>query len=57
MAYKFKTFSGDRLTVERDFNYFLETMDGHYTRIVMTGNEEHLILGVVYSEHTPKMYW
>ncbi len=57
MADKFKTFSGNRLNVERDFNHFLETMNGHYTRIVMTGKEEHLILGVVYSEHTPKMYW
>lgn len=50
MAEKFKTFSGNRLKVEEEFNEFLENVDGTYSRIVMTGNEDNLVLGVTYSE-------
>lgn len=50
MAEKFKTFSGNRLKVEEEFNEFLENVEGTYSRIVMTGNEDNLVLGVTYSE-------
>lgn len=59
MADKFKIFTGDSASVEADVNDFLENMQGHYTRVVMAGDKDNLILGLMYTDKSKehKMYW
>lgn len=59
MQVKFKIFTGNHKQVEADFNRFLQTEDGTYSNIVMTGTAENLVLGVAYTEadKSVKMYF
>jgi len=57
MAEKLKTFSGTRVQAEAAFNKFLSDNDILYSDVMMTGTDEHLIIGVMYKKSQPnKMY-
>ena len=45
---KFKTFSGNRKSVEHDFNKFLREFNGSFSHIMMTGTDDNLVIGIVY---------
>lgn len=59
MADKLKIFTGESSLVEENVNRFLEQMQGHYTRVVMAGDKDNLVLGIMYTDKSKEynMYW
>ena len=50
MADKFKIFTGNSSVVEDDVNRFLQTFEGTFSRMMMSGDEDNLVVGIVYCE-------
>ena len=50
MADKFRIITGSSTFVEMEVNRFLSTLQGSYTRMMMSGDKDNLVVGIVYTE-------